>query len=320
MSTGFLKAFSDIEEARKAYANFTPMPVSLSTCTFTGKLEANDVAPGDQERVFRHLVYDRKLDLDLMASMDSGADFQIVSSDAEEESVPARKKRGSEFLEPKKKFHNQICLRQGTRSLKLFKNGSVHVTGCSSPMGFVLVVTDFIEFLSAEGLMPEGVTGFSLLNFTPVLINIGFVLHPPGHLNSTAGVVKVRPESLAKSIAASTLQPPNGMVAGHVDRETERHPGIKLPLFLDATKSKKVTISFYQTGSVSIAGAREPAHISAAFVFACGLLSQTPESLRTLPGEPLRKTTARQPFKLHDGYLQSHFDACFNAIPGNEIC
>lgn len=317
MSQGFLDAFTAVEAVKRGLTAFACTPTVLSTCTFTGKLRAEGVAASDvpQRKAFSYVVYEKRLELSMLGAMQADTEFRVDADDADpDDAVKTRKRPRPE----KKAFDNQLCFRQGTRSLKLFVTGTVHVTGCSSPMAFVSLVGDFVDFLVTEGFVPDDVTGYTLLEFTPVLINVGFALEP----RRGPGIIKIRPQALAANIAASSTTPhlPAPMTSGHVEYETERHPSVKLPIFLDAAATKKMTISFCQTGTVSVQAAREPAHIAAAFAYACALLEAAAESaLRPCPEELLRKTTAKQGFRVCHGYLGAHFDACFNAVPGNSM-
>lgn len=321
MSRGFLDAFTAVEAVKRGLTAFACTPTVLSTCTFTGKLRAEGVPASDapQRKAFSYVVYDKRLELAMLGAMQADTEFRVDAVDDADDAADAAKTRKRPRPE-KKAFDNQLCFRQGTRSLKLFVTGTVHVTGCSSPMAFVSLVNDFVEFLAVEGFVPDAVTGYTLLEFTPVLINVGFALEP----RSGPGIVKIRPQALAASIATTTppatLQLPAPMTAGHVEYETERHPSVKLPIFLDAAATKKMTISFCQTGTVSVQAAREPAHVAAAFTYACALLEAAADlALRPCPEELLRKTTAKQGFRMCHGYLGAHFDACFNAAPGNSM-
>lgn len=318
MSTGFLEAFTAIEAVKRGLTAFACSPTVLSTCTFTGKLRAEGVPASDaeQRKAFSYIVYEKRLEMAMLGAMAADTEFRIDSEDSLD-AIAAGKTRKRPRPE-KKAFDNQLCFRQGTRSLKLFVTGTVHVTGCSSPMAFISLVDDFVQFLWGEGFVPERVDGYTLLEFMPVLINVGFALEPRGG----PGIVKIKPQALAASIgdAATVIALPAPMTAGHVEYETERHPSVKLPIFLDAAATKKMTISFCQTGTISVQAAREPAHISAAFAYACALVeAAAATALRPCPEELLRKTTARQVFRLCHGYAGAHYDACFNAAPGNAL-
>ncbi len=318
MARGFLDAFSAVEAVKRGLTAFACTSAALSTCTFTGKLRARGVPDSDaeQRKAFAYVVYEKRFEMAMLGAMAADTEFRV---DAEGDDDGGENNNRKRPRPEKKAFDNQLCFRQGTRSLKLFVTGTVHVTGCSSPMAFVSLVCDFVRFLWDEGFVPAGVQGYTLLEFTPVLINVGFALEQ----REGPGIVKIRPQALATSIAESTVTLPEPMTPGHVEYETERHPSVKLPIFLDAAATKKMTISFCQTGTVSVQAAREPAHIAAAFGYACALLETAATqhaALHPSPKELLRKTTARQVFRLVHGYGGAHYDACFNAAPGNALC
>ena len=81
-----------------------------------------------------------------------------------------------------------------------------------------------------------------------------------------------------------------------------------------ARAALKVTVRFFQTGTVIVAGAREPAHIAVAHDFACRVLDDNyADVCRVDAKTSLRTTTASKRLDLTQGYATNQFNACFMA-------
>jgi hypothetical protein len=308
----FLDAFDAIARTVSGLRAIKPLPCSLSTCTFAGRLRFDDDAPdAEQESRFGRIVGGLYDTMDLMESMDDdgGCDFRLVrdapadddeDQDQEQPAAGSRKRAAP----AKKKFHNQVSLRCDTKSIKLFKNGSVHGTGCPSPLLFFDIVDKFCGFLATIEDLPARM---HLQSFHIGMINAMFVI------NDRAGrLLKIRLEALT-ALAAQGSEGDRGV--GRAEQELELHPGVKIPLFPDpADRSKKITIRFFQTGSVSITGARKPEHVAMAHAHACRVLDDHAAAVCYPDTKTsLRSTTAKQRFDLVGGYVHNQFDACFTA-------
>jgi hypothetical protein len=306
MNAQFLTAFDAISATAAGLTAVKPLPVSLSTCTFAGRLAFADGAAGaEEERRFGRVVAGLYDTVDLLESMgDEASEFKLVrdapvegeDDDDDVKDPPARKRAAP----PKKKFHNQVSLRRGTKSIKMFKNGSVHGTGCPSPVLFYDMVDSFCAFLDTIYDLPAAVF---LKSFRIGMINAMFVINDP-----EGRLLKIKLEALTNRLAGQ----PEVEGVGRIEQNLESHPGAKIPLFLDpADRSKKITIRIFQTGSVYIAGAREPAHLARAHAHACKVLDDNAAEV-CYPDvkTALRSTTAKQHFELTGGYVRNQFEAC----------
>lgn len=307
----FLEAFDAISRTAAGLRVIKPLPCSLSTCTFAGRLRFDDDAPeAEQDLRFGRIVGGLYDTMDLMEEMDDGCEFKLVrdapadDDDAAAEQPAAAAGSRKRTAPPKKKFHNQVSLRCDTKSIKLFKNGSVHGTGCPSPLLFFDIVDKFCGFLSTIEDLPARV---HLRSFHIGMINAMFVIN-----DREGRLLKIRLEALT-ALAAKGSEGDRGV--GRAEQELELHPGVKIPLFPDpADRSKKITIRFFQTGSVSITGARKPEHVAMAHNHACGILDAHAAAVCYPDTKTaLRSTTAKQRFDLVGGYVRNQFDACFTA-------
>lgn len=188
----------------------------------------------------------------------------------------------------KRRFRNQASLRHGGKSAKIFYNGSLHVTGCASPKDFVDVAVAVATFVHAA-------TGIEL---TPKSVGIQMINAGTTILDKSSGLpMCFRPRTLSSEATAA------GFVA---DFDSERHPGVKLPLYDNGTKV--ATACVFQTGSVSIIGARNPRYLAAAFenlvnvIEACVHIGE--------PAKAMRTTTSKKRLDFAHGYPSAAYDAC----------
>ena len=283
LSAAFLAAFDRVQRATDTLRCIRPLPLSLSTITFTGTLDAKAV---DLEDV--------AMGMEIGAAEDDpfvlGVNGCGGGGDDDDGPGQGHKRRR------RKKFHNQLPLvaRSG-KAVKLFHNGSIHITGCASPIEFLAIVADLCGFLPTVCSMPRP----RLEAFDTQMINANFLLCAPG-----GDHVKLRPKRLRAELSRGAAQ---------ADFETERHPGVKLTV-CGGDGGKVATVMVFQTGSVQISGAKHPSHIAAAYEDTCARLDAIVGELGTevlvpAPGET-RTTTAKQAFGITRGYPATLYNPC----------
>lgn len=275
LSAAFLAAFDRVQRVNDRLRHIRPLPLSLSTITFTGMLDTTAV------------------DLDDVAmGMEIGAaeeDPFVLGVHGGGDDDKRRRKR--------KKFHNQLPLvTRAGKAVKLFHNGSIHVTGCASPIEFLGLVDELCGFLPTVCSMPRRPR---LQSFDAQMINANFlVCCPAGHH------VKLRPKRLRAELSRS--HPP-------ADFETERHPGVKLAV-RGGDGGKVATVMVFQTGSVQISGAKHPSHIAAAYEDACtrldGIVGELGQDVLVAAPRETRTTTAKQGFGITRGYPATLYNPC----------
>lgn len=283
----FLDAFGAINRARERLAHIDAMPVSVSTITFTGTLDAASL-PVDEMRLAAELAAELAADQDPPAADQDGDLMPDFSVDCDVLKRASKRAKGVPTASTNKRFRYQLPLKRHGKSLKLFHNGSVHVTGCGSPLEFLELIDALKRFVRDTANM-----SVDLVDFDIQLINTLFLVVDP----RTRRPMTVAPAALLRHLACGA------------DFDTERHPSVKIPIMVDG--AKVATVCVFQTGSVSIMGAKRPAHVALAFETVCAALDAcAPAVCAPDPGAGMRTTTAKQPLVLVDGYPFAAYSCC----------
>ena len=172
-------------------------------------------------------------------------------------------------------------------------------------MEFLDLATRFIEFVQrvcGDRIPP----GLALASIETRMVNAMFVVTDA----QSGRILKIRPDALTA-------------VAHRAEHETERHPGVKVQLFMDGPTrvdpphGKRVTVRFFQTGTVTVTGAREPSHLAVAHDYACRVLDDNYDAVcRVDQKTAFRTTTAPRVLNLIAGYPANQYNACFTAARG----
>lgn len=274
MGESFRRAFSRVNAATEAATRIAPLPLSLSTITFTGTLNVATLP-----------VEDMRMTAELEAELreDEEADEGEFRVDCDVQKRAAKRARTARPAG--KRFRYQLPLTRRGKSLKLFHNGSVHATGCTSPLEFLEMASELERFVESVG----GPAGVALVDFDIQLINTLFVVTDP--VSGTP--LAISPGALVRHL--------NSGAAPLADFDTERHPSVKIPIRVD--DRKVATVCVFQTGSVSIMGAKSPDHIALAFETVCAALDACAAEVCTAdPKASVRTTTAKHALVLYDGY------------------
>ncbi len=273
---GFLECFERINRVTEGLRRVRALPMSLSTITFTGTLSRAEL-PVDEMRLAAELA--QELGDPLGFTVDCCCDA-------------AKRKRGA--AAPGKRFRYQLPLKRNGKSLKLFHNGSVQATGCTSPLEFLDMMDALRGFMAAAGDLDAW-----LVDFDIQLINTLFLVTDP----ASGSPLTIAPGALLRRLAPDT----------RADFDTERHPSVKIPLLLDGPPGAKVkvaTVCVFQTGSVSIMGAKRPEHVALAYEMVCTLLDGCAADVCAPDTARVRTTTAKQPLSLVDGYPLNLHSCC----------
>lgn len=249
--------------------HIAPLPLNVSTITFTGTLsakalpvEAMRLAAEISEALGEPAISGFSLDCDLL-----------------------KRKRRTE--NESKRFRYQLPLKRNGKSLKLFHNGSVHATGCTSPVEFVDMIRALTDFVTHTASMTV-----SLESFDIQLINALFLVTCP----HTGRPLAISPRAFLRHAPQ------------HADFDTERHPSVKMKCFMDG--QKVATVCVFPTGSVSIMGAKRPVHVAHAYDLVCRALDGCASEACTPAALTMRTTTARHPLTLVEGYPLAAYFAC----------
>lgn len=132
-------------------------------------------------------------------------------------------------------FFNQITLRHGTKSVKVFLNGSMHVTGCTSPMQFVDISAAVCAFMAnvAGVETVDGDCNVRIVGFDIQMINLNFGAGTQLHLQSLRDRCTER-----------------GYVASY---DSDMYPGlnVKVPV-----GDRHATVLLFRSGKVIVTGSK----------------------------------------------------------------
>lgn len=263
----FLDAFGAMNRVRERLQRIGTLPASLSTITFTGTLDTKSL-PVEEMRLAAELA--AELDPDTL-------EFEV---DCDVLKRQTKRARGEHAASTNKRFRYQLPLKRLGKSVKVFHNGSVHATGCASPLEFLDMIQALCAFVRATAALDV-----ALVDFDIQLINTLFLVVCP----ATGRPLTVAPGALLRHLRM------------HADFDTERHPSVKIPIM--SGDAKVATVCVFQTGSVSIMGAKRPSHVALAYRTVCEALDAcAPAVCAPDAASTMRTTTAKQPLVLVDGY------------------
>lgn len=284
VANDFLDAFDSTNEVVTHHVGARPL--TINTITFLGKLDVDAI---DLALVELGMM----LHEELRDPADQPCGFSLRHDDGRDKKRPRR---------DRKDFHNQLPLvTPAGKAIKLFSNGKIHVTGCTSPIEFVDIATRLCAFLPT---VVANVDEVSLQWFDIEMINTGFLLCSPDRQRN----VRLRPNRLSAELKRADVV---------VDFETERHPAVKLTV-LDDVGAKAGAIMIFQTGSVQICGVKDPRHLSRAYRQVCSHVDSIVGRLGAevcveCDAKQLRTTTSKHPLCLIQGYPSSLYNACLGA-------
>lgn len=133
-------------------------------------------------------------------------------------------------------FFNQTTICHGSKSVKVFKNGRIHVTGCTSPAQFLEVAAAVCCLLDLCG----DDTGTHITDFDVHMININF--------------------AAGRNLLLQDLRD-SCLARGHTAMyDADVYPGLKVKLGVGASK---VTALVFKSGKIIMTG-KGPAHLAAA--------------------------------------------------------
>lgn len=141
-------------------------------------------------------------------------------------------------------FYNQVTMRHGTKSIKVFNNGSMHVTGCKTPVDFLRVTTAVCRLMNdTAGIEPTpGHSHVFVTDFQVQMINLNFSAETRLYLQSLQKVC---------------------IGAGHAaSYDADVYPGLNIKFDIE---DHRVTVLAFTSGKIIITGARTVPHIQQAY-------------------------------------------------------
>jgi len=207
-SSQLTRALETINSRR--FKNLVPTPATVSTITITSSLNAHRVCR-DSMAIAMSLVE---------------GDGPLAPGD----SKVRKRKRTAEFF-------NQVTLRHGSKSIKVFKNGSMHFTGCTSLQQFSDIATSVCTMMrDVAGIeAADGSTDLHIRDFDIQMINLNFGFGKTLYLRG------LRDRCTGLGYTAS------------YDADTYPGLNVKLPV-----GERRVTVLIFKSGKVIITGAKTP--------------------------------------------------------------
>lgn len=180
------------------------------------------------------------------------------------------------------KFYNQVTITCtdlfSKKSVKLFPNGSVHVTGCTS-------TDDCVNTMNRIKSIIEHITGTRIhtSDFEIFMINTNFSVNAYLNLNEVAKMAN-------ENHCIVSFKP-------------ETYSAVKIK-FSPGPNMKRITASIFSSGCVLITGAKSLEEINLSYKFLLGILTNTRTEKHPVP-------------KLFDIYLGMNFDQWRKKLASN---
>lgn len=210
----------------QTFAHLTPTPAAISTMTITASLNVHRVC---RTSVMLALIL-----------MEGDGPLKLPES-----KKPAKRQRTSVFF-------NQVTIRHGTKSVKVFDNGSMHVTGCTSP-------TEFLKISSAVCTLLGDVAGIEtsdgcvrVTGFNVQMINLNFGAGRQLYLR------ELRDKCAARGYTAS------------YDADTYPGLNVKIPV-----AARRITALIFKSGKIILTGAKTGEELEQAHAAIMAVLDHT---------------------------------------------
>lgn len=254
VASRFRAMFRSISTTNDALQNLQPCNCTVSTMTVCGKLDA----PVPINNVLTHLQ-----------TNDLAEGLTVPDS-------PTKKHKG-----PANAFFNQLTVKAGNTSIKIFSNGAVHVTGVKSPQHFLDVVEKVCLALG------------QIITTAPFLEDASI---------SMINAIFCAARSLPLVVLRQAFED-----AGHAaSYDPEIYPGINAKI---ASKTNALTtVMLFTTGNVIISGAKCPEDVASVYRTVCSVIDTLQPAAYT--PRPL-KYTSPDDFEVLNGYVDKIAHLCF---------
>lgn len=144
---------------------------------------------------------------------------------------------------PRAEFFNQVTMYHGTKSIKIFKNGSMHVTGCASPMQFLDVASAACKMLQdTAGVCADDGGTVKVVDFSIQMINLNF--------------------AAPSALFLQELSQACAVLGYHATYDADTYPGlnVKVPV----GEGRRITALLFKSGKIIITGAKTPTELDEA--------------------------------------------------------
>lgn len=205
-----------------------PLKCSISTMTICGKLDST-IRIAD---IAKAILKDDTLEsFGLALPVESGK----------------KKAKGSSS------FFNQLTIKSGTTSVKLFSNGAVQCTGAKSPIHFLDIVD---RVCSALGAMRQ--------------------TDPPTLESASISMINAI-FSAGRDLPLRVLRLALEADGHRASYDPDSYPGINAKVRTSGPDGRDVTVMIFSTGSVILSGAKCPEHVSEVYGIVCRLIDVLPD-------------------------------------------
>lgn len=165
-----------------------------------------------------------------------------------------KRKRGEEA--PPRSFYNQVTLTwNGSKSIKVFDNGRIHVTGCTSILEFMDIVSGVCDLVESTlgDTMRQRLGGVRVENFDIHLINLNFAV-----------AIELGLEQLREMFVSR----------GHVaSLDADVYPGLNVKLRIPGV-TRMPSVLLFKSGKVIMTGTKTVDELEAAFVVLTDMLNE----------------------------------------------
>ncbi|APC25799.1 transcription factor TFIID [Only Syngen Nebraska virus 5] len=277
MNEEFLRCMTSMTSTCKKSTRVKFIPPTVTTITITGKFIYDDSVAKELpiEYIRERLDEENELGLYIGVQKVKKHRADVYSKKVQHD---------------KRKFRHQVPIKHGGKSAKLFYNGSVHITG----------ITNLVEFVHMTSVIAAFVHDITNKELLMVLDDFKINM-----INTSSLVTDLK--NFPLSFPPKTITELVKETGQHVDFDPERYPGVKI-IISDEDGKKVATGCVFQTGSITIIGAREPRYIAKAFDVIGTNLNRL-WSLGLSASKP-RTTTSRIPLEISHGYLTNSWRLC----------
>jgi TATA-box binding protein (TBP) (component of TFIID and TFIIIB) len=209
----------------RRHRGMQPSPVNLTTMTITAALNLTKVCHQSL----------------LLAAELAGDSGPITKAPDKKRKAKKRKAPEADSRDPE--FYNQVTLQHGTKSIKVFKNGSLQVTGCKSPLQFLGIAEDMCRFMEDDAGMGSMMGHIHVTDFRVQMINLNF------EVGTALYLALLRDMFISKGHMASY--------------DADVYPGLNVKLRLQT--GAMVTVLVFRSGKLIITGAKTAPDMEAAY-------------------------------------------------------
>lgn len=150
---------------------------------------------------------------------------------------------------PRLTFYNQITLKHGSKSIKVFDNGTMHVTGCASLEEFSRVVKAVCTLMEETAGIAECVR---VTDFDIQMMNLNLCAGKPLYLREMHDI-------------CSSM----GLTASY---DADVYPGLNVKLMVG---DRRVTVLMFKSGKVIMTGAKAPTELDEAHKIITDVLARS---------------------------------------------